>query len=122
RLFPRVAHHIAHLPIRMRGTFGGSLAHADPSSEWCLLARSFDATMAVRSAAGERRIAAADWFEAALTTALDEGEALVSVVLPALGRHEVLVVDDRAWKEVARIPTAGQPGFAVARPDGRQVW
>jgi carbon-monoxide dehydrogenase medium subunit len=85
RLFPRVAHHIAHLPIRMRGTFGGSLAHADPSSEWCLLARSFDATMAVRSAAGERRIAAADWFEAALTTALDEGEALVSVDLPALG-------------------------------------
>jgi protein NirF len=44
------------------------------------------------------------------------------VFLPAIGRHEVLVVDVRDWKEVARIPTAGQPVFAVARPDGRQVW
>lgn len=44
------------------------------------------------------------------------------VFLPAVGRHEVLVVDDRSWREVARIPTAGQPVFAVARPDGRQIW
>lgn len=85
RLFPRVAHHIAHLPIRMRGTFGGSLAHADPSSEWCTLARTFDATMIVRNDGGERRIAAGNWFEAALTTALNEGEALVEIELPALG-------------------------------------
>ena len=35
RLLPQVAHHIAHAPIRMRGTFCGSLAHADPASEWC---------------------------------------------------------------------------------------
>lgn len=42
--------------------------------------------------------------------------------LPAVGRHEVLVVDRRSWVEVARIPVAGQPVFAVARPDGRQVW
>ena len=33
-----VARHIAHYPIRMRGTFCGSLAHADPASEWCLTA------------------------------------------------------------------------------------
>ena len=85
RLLPRVAHHIAHLPIRMRGTFGGSLAHADPSSEWCVLARTFDAEMTVQGAGGVRRIAAADWFEAALTTALGEGEALTEIMLPALG-------------------------------------
>ncbi len=42
--------------------------------------------------------------------------------LPAVGHHEVLVVDTRDWKEVARIPVAGQPVFAVARPDARQVW
>jgi protein NirF len=42
--------------------------------------------------------------------------------LPAVGRHEVLVVDARTWTEVARIPVHGQPIFAVARPDGRQVW
>jgi len=42
--------------------------------------------------------------------------------LPAVGRHEVLVVDQRTWKEVGRIPVHGQPVFVVARPDGRQVW
>ncbi|WP_157268031.1 cytochrome D1 domain-containing protein [Azohydromonas aeria] len=42
--------------------------------------------------------------------------------LPAIGRHEVLVVDTETWAEVARIPVAGQPVFVMARPDGRQVW
>ncbi len=42
--------------------------------------------------------------------------------LPAVGRHELLVVDARSWSEVARIAVHGQPVFAVARPDGRQVW
>lgn len=42
--------------------------------------------------------------------------------LPAVGRHEVLVADSRSWQEVARIATAGQPVFTIARPDGRQVW
>ena len=42
--------------------------------------------------------------------------------LPAIGRHEVLVVDTASWKEVGRIPVRGQPVFVIARPDGRQVW
>jgi len=42
--------------------------------------------------------------------------------LPAVGRHEILVVARRNWREIARIPVHGQPIFAVARPDGRQVW
>jgi len=42
--------------------------------------------------------------------------------LPAVGQHEVLVVDSRTWKEVGRIAVHGQPIFVVARPDGRQVW
>ncbi len=42
--------------------------------------------------------------------------------LPAIGRHEVLVVDTTTWQEVARIPVKGQPVFVIARPDGRQVW
>ena len=42
--------------------------------------------------------------------------------LPAIGHHEVLVVDIDTWTEVARIPVAGQPVFVMARPDGRQVW
>lgn len=42
--------------------------------------------------------------------------------LPAIGRHEVLVVDTESWSEVARIPVTGQPVFVIARPDARQVW
>jgi len=42
--------------------------------------------------------------------------------VPAVGRHEVLVIDQRSWKETGRIAVAGQPVFVVARPDGRQVW
>jgi protein NirF len=42
--------------------------------------------------------------------------------LPAIGRHEVLVVDTESWQEVGRIPVAGQPVFVMAQPDGRQVW
>lgn len=44
------------------------------------------------------------------------------IVLPAVGKHEVIIADQHDWKEVARVPVAGQPVFAVARPDGRQVW
>jgi protein NirF len=42
--------------------------------------------------------------------------------LPAIGRHEVLVVDVNTWQEVGRIQVKGQPVFVMARPDGRQVW
>ncbi len=42
--------------------------------------------------------------------------------LPAIGRHEVLVVDTATWQEVDRIAVAGQPVFVMAQPDGRQVW
>lgn len=42
--------------------------------------------------------------------------------VPAVGHHEVLVMDTRNWQEVGRIPVHGQPVFVMARPDGRQVW
>ena len=44
------------------------------------------------------------------------------VFLPAVGRHEVLVVDAKTWKQVAALPAHGQPVFVMARPDGKQVW
>lgn len=79
-----VAHHIAHYPIRMRGTFCGSLAHADPSSEWCLIAATLDATMVAKSTRGERLIAARDYFEGLMSTALKEDELLAEARLPLL--------------------------------------
>jgi len=44
------------------------------------------------------------------------------MLLPAIGRHEVLIVDQRNWQEAGRIEVHGQPVFVMARPDGRQVW
>ena len=83
-LLTYVARHIAHYPIRMRGTFCGSLAHADPASEWCLTAATLDATMIAMSQRGTREIAAKDFFEGIMATALAEDELLAEVRLPLL--------------------------------------
>jgi carbon-monoxide dehydrogenase medium subunit len=74
--------HVAHPAIRNRGTLGGSLAHADPASELpaCMLA--LNATIIVRGQAGERRIAAEDFFRGIYETALSAQELLVAVELP----------------------------------------
>ncbi len=50
------------------------------------------------------------------------GQAGEQLLLPAVGRHEVLVVDRRSWREVGRIPCPGQPVFVIVRPDGREAW
>lgn len=84
RLLAAVVRHIAHYPIRIRGTFCGSLAHADPASEWCLVAATLGARMVARSAKGTRIVAADDWFQGALSTALQEGELLTEARLPLL--------------------------------------
>jgi aerobic carbon-monoxide dehydrogenase medium subunit len=84
RLLAYVVRHIAHYPIRMRGTFCGSLAHADPASEWCLVAATLDATMVAKSTRGERLIAGADFFKGIMSTALAEDELLTQVRLPLL--------------------------------------
>jgi carbon-monoxide dehydrogenase medium subunit len=84
KLLTAVARHIAHYPIRMRGTFCGSLAHADPASEWCLTAATLDATMVVKSTRGERLIPAKDFFAGLMATALAEDELLVEARLPLL--------------------------------------
>jgi len=83
-LLAAVMRHIAHYPIRTRGTFCGSIAHADPSSEWCLVAATLGAEMVARSAAGSRVIAAADFFQGIMTTALAPEELLAEVRLPLL--------------------------------------
>jgi carbon-monoxide dehydrogenase medium subunit len=79
-----VARHIAHYPIRMRGTFCGSLAHADPASEWCLTAATLDAVMVARSTRGSREIPAKDYFDGIMSTVLKDDELLAEVRLPLL--------------------------------------
>jgi carbon-monoxide dehydrogenase medium subunit len=83
-LLPRVARHIGHLPIRSRGTFCGSIAHADPASEWCLLAATLDAELAVVSRSGQRSVRPNEFFVTALTTTLKPDELLTEISLPLL--------------------------------------
>jgi aerobic carbon-monoxide dehydrogenase medium subunit len=83
-LLSKVVRHIAHYPIRTRGTFCGSIAHADPASEWCLVAAALGAEMVARRAGGTRTIAADDFFRGIMTTALKEDELLTEVRLPIL--------------------------------------
>jgi aerobic carbon-monoxide dehydrogenase medium subunit len=84
KLLTDVVRHIAHYPIRNRGTFCGSLAHADPSSEWALVLAALDGEVLAKSARGERVIAARDYFKGVMTTALRDDELLVEARLPML--------------------------------------
>jgi carbon-monoxide dehydrogenase medium subunit len=88
-LLSEVAQHIAHYPIRRRGTFCGSLAHADPASEWCMTAVTLGATLTLRSVRGERKIAAAEFLTGIMTTALAPDELLIDARIPPLpaGAH-----------------------------------
>jgi carbon-monoxide dehydrogenase medium subunit len=83
-LLPQVARHIGHLPIRSRGTFCGSIAHADPASEWCLLAATLDAELVVVSRRGQRSLRPNEYFVTALTTTLEPDELLTEIRLPLL--------------------------------------
>ena len=82
-LLSAVVSNIAHYPIRLRGTFCGSLAHADPASEWCLTAVTLGAEIVAASSRG-RRIIAADYFEGMMATALAEDELVLEARVPLL--------------------------------------
>ena len=83
-LLATVVRHIAHYPIRLRGTFCGSLAHADPAAEWGVVAATLDAELVAVGVRGERRLAARDFFRGVMETALAPDELLVQARLPVL--------------------------------------
>ncbi len=79
-----VVRHIAHYPIRMRGTFCGSLANADPASEWCLVAATLGAEINAKSARGDRSIVIDNYFQGIMTTALLPDELLTETRISLL--------------------------------------
>ncbi|WP_217553443.1 xanthine dehydrogenase family protein subunit M [Streptomyces sp. GbtcB6] len=81
---------IGHLPIRTRGTVGGSVAHGDATAEWCLLAVLLDAEFVTHSPRGRRRIPAQGFFFGYYTTALEPDEIIVEVVFPRPAPHAAL--------------------------------
>jgi aerobic carbon-monoxide dehydrogenase medium subunit len=79
--------HVAHPAIRNKGTLGGSLAHADPASELPACMVALNATIIISGSAGERRIAAEDFFIGIYETALSSQEVLVAVELPVAPKN-----------------------------------
>ena len=73
---------IAHPQIRNRGTFGGSLAHADPAAELPAIMLALDAMFVSRGPEGERRIPAREFYLGLFTTALEPGELLIGIEIP----------------------------------------
>jgi len=88
---------VGNTAIRNRGTIGGSLAHADPAAELPGVAVCLDARFTVRGTAGERTLAARDFFRSYLATALAPTELLTEVWFPSL-----LPGSGSAWIEFAR--------------------
>jgi aerobic carbon-monoxide dehydrogenase medium subunit len=104
-LVAQAVRHVAHRPIRNRGTIGGSLAHADPAAELPAVVVALEATLTAQGPSGERRIDAGSFFIGPFTTALEDDEILTSVEFP---------VRDCSWSflEVAR--RSGDFALAIA--------
>lgn len=90
RVLPGSARWIGHYPIRVRGTFGGSIAHADPSAEWCLLAVLLDAVIVLYGRRGRRAVAAGDFFQGFYTTAAEPDEMITEVCFPSPAPYAAL--------------------------------
>jgi CO/xanthine dehydrogenase FAD-binding subunit len=83
-LIAETMQHVAHVPIRNRGTVVGSLCHADPSAEMPLLFVLLDGTITAEGSDGRREIAAADFFQSFLTTSRRQDEIVIEARLPVL--------------------------------------
>ncbi len=118
---------VGHLPIRTRGTIGGSIAHADPSAEYPAVLTALEGEVVARGPKGERVVKAKDLFLTYLTTSLESDEVLAEIRLPVMPmgagfaleefarRHgdfaivaiAAMVVLDAARCKQARLATAG---------------
>lgn len=142
RLLAEAAAQIGHLPIRTRGTLGGSLAHADPSAELPVAVLALDGRIVAASATGERELEAAAFFTGPFTTALAADEAIAAVRIAAPpGRSAgafaefavragdfalaaaaaAVAVDDADRIAWARIALGGVNATAVRAPDGERA-
>jgi aerobic carbon-monoxide dehydrogenase medium subunit len=132
---------VGHLPIRTRGTIGGSIAHADPAAEYPAVLTALEGEVVTRSPRGERTLRPADLFQTYLTTTLEPDEILTEVRLPAMPagagyafeefarRHgdfalvgiAALVVMDGKRLARARLATAGASPVPVRLKAAEQI-
>lgn len=93
-VLPRAARWIGHYPIRTRGTFGGSIAHADATSEWCLLAVLLNAQIVLAgpgTTPARRTVPASEFFWGLFTTAAEPDEMITEIWFPRPSRNAALV-------------------------------
>lgn len=117
-LLKAAAPHIAHRAIRNSGTWGGSIAYADPAAEWptCLLA--LGGTVIARGPQGERRIAADEFFTGLYSTALRPDELLCACEIPLAGSNHWFGFSELARRHgdyaiVGLAATARRDGMAL---------
>jgi aerobic carbon-monoxide dehydrogenase medium subunit len=103
-LLSETATQLGDMQVRNKGTIGGSLVHSDPAADWPAAILALDAELVAKSAKGDRVIKASDFFVEMLTTALEPGEVLREIRIPA-GKGKV----GQAYLKV-RHPASG---FAV---------
>lgn len=110
--------HVAHAPVRSRGTVVGSVAFADPSAELPAALLALDGRVVVRNRSGERTVEADDFFTGPFTTSLAPGEMVVAVEVPATAPRT-----GSAFVEVARrhgdLPVCGVAATVTRGDDGR---
>lgn len=82
-LLAATAAHIGDVQVRNMGTMGGSIAHADPAADYPAALLALEARVHLVSAKSDRTVAAADFFQDAFTTALEPGELILEIQVPA---------------------------------------
>jgi carbon-monoxide dehydrogenase medium subunit len=103
----RVAGAIAYRAVRNRGTIGGSLSHADPAADWISALAALGAKVTLRSLAGARHLAIADFVTGALESALQPGEIVEAVRVPAM-------MPSAQWGYVKACRKTGEFAHAIA--------
>ena len=111
-VLPRSARWIGHYPIRARGTLGGSIAHADPAAEWCLLAVLLDAQIQLTSPRGQRTVPVTEFFEGFYSTTAEPDEMITEIRFPVAARHAALTEFAQRQGDFAVVAAAVSIGLA----------
>jgi len=111
-LIAKAMPHIAHQAIRNRGTFGGSIAFADPAAELPAVSRAVGADFVLQGRSGTRTVAANDFFLGLFETAREPGEILIAAEIPAIPANEKAAFNELARRhgDYAIIGLAAQGG------------
>jgi len=115
--------HVGHMAVRNRGTFGGSLAYADPAAELPACTVAYGATVVLGSRSGRRRVAAEDFFVGVMETALKPGELILEIRLPiqAQGQRHIFAELSRRHGDFAIVGLAGLITLSGSRVDAARL-